>query len=391
LDEARNALLNRLTSRAWNDERFRDLLFRRPEEAMREEFGAVPLVFENVRFNPVGVDRVIARDTGNGRSLLVRPKRGAHPISVVLRRVFGAPELVVVFFTRRCQYQCSFCTLPSASAYSDVSTVDVGKQLDHAFEYAGSHLRDLELVSLGNEGSILDERTFAKEQLDHVLGRCAALPNIREVVLETRGEFVTEALLDDVIARIRPSKLTLKIGLESADERIREDILRKKMNLREFERVIEMLGRKGVGLASYVLLKADPAHSDDEGREDARKTCEYLKQLCRRTRTELTLRINAMYRAGGSAWSHWAESHRWEPPSIFDLAEVMLDVHDDDIKVFAGLYDEGLATADGHYEARSDYQPWALEMLELYNQTMNLDLVRQVVANRNRHAEASHP
>jgi radical SAM enzyme (TIGR01210 family) len=389
VDEARSAIINRLTSRAWRDDRFRDLLFRRPDEAMREEFGTVPQGFENVTFNPVEVDRVTSRETGKGRSLLVRPKRGAQSISVVLRRVFGVPELVVVFFTKRCQYQCSFCTLPTASAYSEVSTDDIRKQLDHAFEYAGSNLREIELVSLGNEGSILDESTFPREQLNHVLSRCSLLPSIREVVLETRAEFASEALLDDILALIRPSKLTLKIGLESADDRIREEILRKRMNLRDFERVVEMLGRKRIGLASYVLLKADPAHSDEEGREDARKTCEYLKQLCRRTNTDLTLRINAMYRAGGSAWSRWAEDYRWEPPSIFDLAEVMLDVHDDDIRVFAGLYDEGLATADGHYEVRSDFRSWALQMLELYNQTMSLDLVRQVVANRNGHAEAS--
>jgi hypothetical protein len=129
-------------------------------------------------------------------------------------------------------------------------------------------------------------------------------------------------------------------------------------------------------------MKADPGHSDEEGREDARKTCEYLKRLCHRTGTDLTLRINAMYRAEGSLWARWAADRRWEPPSIFDLAELMLEVQADGTKVFAGLYDEGLATSDGHYEVRDDFRPWAMEALERYNQTMDVQLLREVANHR---------
>jgi len=379
---SRTAVVNRLTSRAWRDNTFRDLLFSNAREALVQEFGRVPEGFENVTFKATEVDRATVRKTPSGVSLLVRPKRGDEPLSVVTRRVFGVPELVVVFYTKRCQYQCSFCTLPSTSAYSDVSTAGIQSQLEHAFAQAGDELSGMEMISLGNEGSILDERTFSKPQLAYTLKKCAALPSVKEIVLETRAEFASEELLDDILQWISPCKLTLKIGLESADERIRNTILAKKMDLRCFESVVEMLGRKGIGLASYVLVKADPAHSDEEGKEDARRTCEYLKALCRRSGTELTLRINTMYRAEGSVWAGWAAKRGWEPPSIFDLAELMLEVRCVDVKVFAGLYDEGLATSDGHYEIRRDFQSWALQTLEHYNQTGDIELLRKVANYR---------
>jgi radical SAM enzyme (TIGR01210 family) len=379
---AHNTVVNRLTSRAWRDISFRDLLFKRPREALITEFGTIPEGFDNVTFTAREVDRAVIRNTPQGKRLIVRPKRGDQPLSILVRQVFGVPELVVVFYTKRCQYQCSFCTLPLISAYSDVSLPSIERQLSRAFEQAGAALRDVRQVSLGNEGSILDVKTFSREQLAHVMTRCAALPSAEGIVLETRAEFVSEELLDEMLEWITPCQLTLKIGLESADYEIREKILRKRMALEQFETVVELLGRKAVGLASYVLVKAHPAHSDEEGRADALNTCDYLKRLCRRCGTSLTLRINAMYRAENSIWARWAAVEQWTPPSIFDLAEVMLDVHEDGVRVFAGLYDEGLATRDGHYEVRADFQQWALAALERYNQTEEIELLRQVANHR---------
>lgn len=379
---SRNGVISRVTTRAWHDEGFRTLLFDNPRAALRAEFGSVPEGFENAVFRPREVDRVIARRTRDGRRILVRPKRGDEPLSVVFRRVFCVPELIVVFYTKRCQYQCSFCTLPLTSAYSDVSLDDVKAQLDRALEFAGADVTTIGQISLGNEGSILDDRTFPREQLEYVLRTCAGLPAVEEIVLETRGEFVTERVLDDLLEWTVPGRLTLKIGLESADTDIREHVLRKRMDLEHFESVVQLLGRKGVGLASYVLIKADPGHSDEAGRADAIATCEYLKALCRDSGTRLTLRVNTMYRAENSIWATWAEQQRWTPPSIFDLAEVMRTVLDDGVRVYAGLSEEGLATPDGHYEVRDDFRQWALTALERYNQTGDISLLDAVATHR---------
>jgi radical SAM enzyme (TIGR01210 family) len=379
---SRNLVISRLTTRAWRDDGFRALLFDDPRTAMTMEFGAVPVGFEEAVFRSRAVDRVIARHTPDGKRVLVRPKRGDEPLSVVVRQVFGLPELVVVFYTKRCRYQCSFCTLPSTSAYSDVPFDDVKAQFDRALEFAGPDLPSIGQVSLGNEGSILDDRTFPRPQLEHVLRTCSRLPAIQHVVLETRGEFVSEQVLDDGLTATAPSRLTLKIGLESADPDIRNRVLRKRMDLGQFESVVRLLGRKGVGLASYVVVKADPDHSDADGRADAIATCEYLKALCRDSGTRLTLRVNTMYRAANSAWATWADQRGWTPPSIFDLAEVMRAVVDDDVQVYAGLSEEGLATADGHYEARDDFRPWARAALERYNQTGNRALLDTVADHR---------
>jgi hypothetical protein len=103
---------------------------------------------------------------------------------------------------------------------------------------------------------------------------------------------------------------------------------------------------------------------------------------CAKHAVPLTLRINSMYKARDSLWARAADASGWRPPSIFDLATVMLAVQEEGVEVFAGLYDEGLATEDGHYEALPDFAAWALAGLEQYNQTGDLALLRGVAEGR---------
>jgi uncharacterized Fe-S cluster-containing MiaB family protein len=156
------------------------------------------------------------------------------------------------------------------------------------------------------------------------------------------------------------------------------------MDLGAFEQTVQLMGELGIRLAAYVLVKADPRHDDAAGRADAIATCDYLKRLCRAAGVGLELRVNTMYRAEGSPWARSAADAGWTPPSIHDLAEVLNQVAEPGVAVYAGLSEEGYATADGHYEARLDYDPRVSKLLRLYNETGNLELLREAATFRPR-------
>jgi hypothetical protein len=67
---------------------------------------------------------------------------------------------------------------------------------------------------------------------------------------------------------------------------------------------------------------------------------------------------------------------------VFDLAEVMYAVADENVQVFAGLSEEGLATPEGHFEARDDFESWALTALEDYNRSGDRRLLHEVASYR---------
>src|SRR5262249_15264857 len=161
-----------------------------------------------------------------------------------------------------------------------------------AFDLVARQKFAIEQVTLGSEGSPLDASTLPADHLKMVLRRCAGHAGVRSIVIETRAEYATAEVLDQVLSWIAPCDLTLKIGLETADDGLRNKVLRKRMDLGMFEETVRLMGSRGVSLASYVMLKASPWHNDEQGRADAIATCDYLTRLCREAGVGLDLRVN---------------------------------------------------------------------------------------------------
>lgn len=306
----------------------------------------------------------------------------SQPILSLTRQFMDRFELLVLFLTKRCRYQCSFCTLPSRSSIGTVWTEALVAQLRTALNRAGEDLPRVTQVAFGNEGSILDEKTMALKQLATLVNMVRDLPRLRHYSLETRFEFVTPSTLDAVRSLIGNCSLTIKTGLETLDEHTRQVILSKRLDLGEFERGVVLLGSRGVRLSCYVLVKCHPTDDDVSGREKAIETCRYVKDLCSRNGTPLLLRINAMYAAAGSPWAAAARHAGWTPPSIFDIADVMAAVRDATTPVYAGLFEEGLSELGGSMEARADFDKTAFDLLFAYNKTQNPRLLEEAVRRR---------
>lgn len=369
-----------VAKRASQNLEFRKHLEEDAQSAIQHAFGVSVDVDINVHINTseerhfsIPHDESIQDAFPNLESIVQNGINSSRKPIVSKTRLFrGEPELLTVFYTKRCRYQCSFCTLPWQSAHHLVEFEDVETQLDVAFLNALHSLSRVERVSFGNEGSILDEDTFPRSHLGFALQRTARLPSVHTFALETRHEFVTPERLDFVQSLIGDCTLEMKIGLESLSESVREDVLGKRMDLREFERVVAELGRRNIRLSCYVLMGADPRHSPAEARHETMATCRYLIELCDELNTDLLIRINPMYCAEGSPWAKRAKKHDWTPPSIRDIAAVTRTLADKGVAVYVGLSDEGLAEEGGTYQSRSDYDSTLHDALHTYNRTQNL-------------------
>lgn len=193
-----HVLIDALTTRAWADPGFAEMLFSHPDRAMIAEFGQVPPALAGAQFRRREADRVRVRQDGPGRRIItVRSQHGDAPLSAFTRVTLGVPELVIAFYTRRCRSQCSMCTLPQASAHSLVPKDGIARQLDSAFALLDGGFA-IQRVTIGNEGSPLDARTLPAAHLAMILRRCAGHPGVREVVIETRAEYATERVLDRI-------------------------------------------------------------------------------------------------------------------------------------------------------------------------------------------------
>ncbi|MEK6960950.1 MAG: hypothetical protein AABX47_07300 [Nanoarchaeota archaeon] len=278
--------------------------------------------------DPIDLTNQLFNTSGNS----VDPTK---PLYHGTRQILGLYDLVVSFKTNRCSHSCNFCQYSMMSEETTVSKDQLIKQIEWMLTEYDSELRRLEQISVRNEGSVLNPRQFYPEALDYLITRVGDLPLLKKLHLETRLEYASEARLRELTGAIGPGiKLELAVGFETQDEHIRNTVLGKKLNLAIFEERVGLLGRQGVSLTAYVMLKPDPQMSEQEGIQEALKSVDYLADLCRRSETNLTIYVNPVFAAKGSKLAIEMELKGYTSPTRESINTVMAEANKKDIKIY---------------------------------------------------------
>jgi hypothetical protein len=133
-----------------------------------------------------------------------------------------------------------------------------------------------------NSGSVLNPLEMPKELLDEIVTVGGSLPSLRVLSLDSREAFIRPAVLRPILHRagnglvIRPI-----LGIESADDRIRDKVLQKCMPraaiarvFRDIGRLAAEFGRARVGLDVNIVI-AGPGTTADTAVDDAVMTARF--------------------------------------------------------------------------------------------------------------------
>lgn len=261
-------------------------------------------------------------------------------------------ELVLTLYTKGCQYRrCSFCALPLLSALDEeVSAADIKAQIDFAAAACPEAERAaMRRVTVFNSGSTVDQRTLPTEALWYLFDKLAAFPALAEVCLDTRAEFVEDWELEGIQARLGGRRLTLAVGYETVDERIRNGVLNKGLSEETFQKTAELLAAKGVRLKAYVLVKPDAELSETEAVDEAAATLEHLRATGRRLGLEVEAHLNPTYVARGSRLEEEFRAKEYRPPRLWSVVDIILRMEGKGLPIHVGLRTEGLAVEGGTF------------------------------------------
>ena len=291
------------------------------------------------------------------------------PIYDGARMFLGRKDLVVSFYTRKCQFACTYCSLPRRSAEVPVSVADLNAQIEGVFAKYRADLVDFRQLSFGNEGSALDAQRFHPDSLRLLLERAKACANLEVLSIETRPEYITRARLQDVLACTHARIVDVTVGFETQDDRIRIDQLGKAISRRLMEDRIALLGELGVRLTSYVMVKPAPRMTEEDGVREAVATIEYLGAECAKQGAELIVYLTPMYIAQDSYLQQTTARGDYVPPTIQTVYRVLVEARTRGIPVYAGLWSEGLAEAGDDFRGREGYDPELREAIVRFNRT----------------------
>jgi radical SAM enzyme (TIGR01210 family) len=202
-------------------------------------------------------------------------------------------------------------------------------------------------LAVYNSGSVLDQRTLPKVALWYLCEQTGAFPGLREVCLDTRAEFVTEQGLDDLKKRLKGAQLSLAVGYETQDERIRNHILGKALSEGTFQRTAALLAAQGVRLKAYVMVKPEPAASERDAIEEAVLTLRHLSETGRRLGLQVEVHLSPTFVARGSLLERLFLGRHYSPPTLWSVLEVVSRLEGQGLPIQIGLDAEGLAAEGG--------------------------------------------
>lgn len=315
--------------------------------------------------------RSLYRTFGPPKPMGVAPIDNAHPLFFLVRQFLEEVDLAILFNTKRCRYQCRFCTLPAQSSLTWIEEDKVLAQFLYVINEAKHTLGVLDRLTIANEGSVLDFDTFPRRALEKIVAAAEEIRGLKKIVLETRMEFVKDEVLEDLSARTR-RKLAVLAGFETLNSEIRSAILGRRQEVSMFEAGIEVLARNNTDLIAYVLYKPSPVMTDAEARVEASTTIDFLVAACERNGVNLTIRLNPMYAATGTPWHNeaMAAGDRYSPPLLSDVVEVAEEKRARGISIYLGLTSEGRATDNATYKARPEYKKDFLKKAIVMNTTI---------------------
>ncbi|KKW41703.1 MAG: hypothetical protein UY92_C0014G0028 [Candidatus Magasanikbacteria bacterium GW2011_GWA2_56_11] len=195
-----------------------------------------------------------------------------------------------------CEYgRCANCCLFHGSADASITAADIATQFDRALdqegltprseagkpEWSGEGQQDIYRIDFNGSGSFLNDAEMPREARLAIFDRLAKLP-FTTILIESRVEYIDQAKIKELQDRLRPDqKLEMAIGLESANNLVRELSVAKGYSLEEFERSVEVLAAQGVDVLVYSIVK--PALlKEKEALEDSLYTGRYLGDLAQR-------------------------------------------------------------------------------------------------------------
>ena len=232
--------------------------------------------------------------------------------------------LVLILPTRGCSWAlsksggCSICGYiydnpqePNYEAMLQSFKEILSKNIDEKWKYS---------LKLFTSGSFLDIKEVPLELQKEMMKVVGSYNQIEEIVLESRPEYVTESILQNLVENINIAKVEIAIGLESADNQILKNSINKGFFWEDFVKATNRIKEKGARVKAYLLFKP-PFVSEFDSIKDIFESVTKLVEI-----GVETVSINAMSIHRGTFLSQLHEKKKYRTPWLWSLLHICTEI-----------------------------------------------------------------
>ncbi len=302
-------------------------------------------------------------------------------ISPVNINGYSSNRLMIVLKTKGCEYAlnnnggCSVCGF-SNNAIPNISEEQIISQLTYALK--NHDLQQVEEIDLLTLGSFFNDNEISPALRRNLLEIIAELDFIKRVSFESRAEYVTtEKLLE--CRKILSNKIVeLGIGLESADNYIRNSIINKNLSEEDFYNVMLKLKETGYDMLVYLLIKP-PSLTEKQAIEDAINSVKYVFERASKINLKVRYALEPVFICVNTKLEDLYRDLKYKPASLWSILEVIKNVKQYG-EIFVGMSDEDLSLDRMSFSCDECYDN-IIDEIESFNKTNNLNGIKALECN----------
>ena len=221
----------------------------------------------------------------------------------------------IIFRTKGCYWGqkggCSMCGYVYDAATTPPTYDDIMAQ------YRSVEGRiDGSVVKIFTSGSFFDIREIPEKARAEILSGLSK--KATKVIVETRPEFVTDKTMQDALQYV--PRLEVAIGLETSNDKIRNESINKNFLFKDFVHASETAKKYGVTTKAYLLLKP-PFLDENDALEDM------VRSVMDTAPYASTISINLCNVQRGTIVDELFLKKAYRPPWLWTIVEVIRRVH----------------------------------------------------------------
>lgn len=210
--------------------------------------------------------------------------------------------------------RCVFCGF--LNYHNPITPVKVGRFFNEVFK--NSNLRDIRRLELYVSGSFFDDEEVSFDSRLEII-ESISNSEIEETILESRPEFITEENLKPITAIINPKRITIAIGVETMDDRLRNE-LSKGFSTKDITKSLSKIAQARMNFQAYLLLNPPGINNDRKAIIDIINSSKKIISLTKKMDCHLILAIQPFFIAKNSGVSENRRKYPVRPPWLYTIA-----------------------------------------------------------------------
>jgi len=240
------------------------------------------------------------------------------------------------------------------------------------------NIKEIDLLTLG---SFFNDREISSDIRQSLFSRLGTMNGISRVLIESRAEYLTyeKLVLCKKILR-KKTILEFGIGLESANDHIRNNIIKKNLSREDFEHVVSTVKMAGCDLLVYILIKP-PSISEAQAINDAIDTAKYVHKVAEKYNIRARIAYEPVFVCENTPLEILFFNNEYHLANLWSVVEIVRRSHhlrSHHLRsIYVGLSDENLSLERVPSSCPKCYKH-IINTIEFYNQTQNISLLEKL-------------